>query len=321
MEAGIRVLEELSGEEYASGEAISRKLGISRSAVWKHIVKLRERGYDIEASPRRGYRLKSRPDKLLPSELAPLLGTRLIGRTIIHREETASTADLARQLIGRGAAEGTVVIAERQTAARGRMGRAWRTTPGKAIALSVILYPTFPPAEAPLLSLGVGLAAARAVENAAGVRPQLKWPNDVYLNGRKLGGILVEMAGELDRVRWTVASIGLNVNNSFAGTELAGRATSLRAELGGKVSRRLAAAALISELDRVYTVLRQDGFSWLPAAFAEYDMLAGRQVEVSVPGSAIRGVAGGIDELGRLLVKDSGGCQRTLFSGEATLSR
>ncbi|MHB8168239.1 MAG: biotin--[acetyl-CoA-carboxylase] ligase [Thermoleophilia bacterium] len=321
MDAEARVLAELSREGYASGEAISRKLNISRSAVWKHVVKLRERGYAVEASPRRGYRLASRPDKLLPAELAPLLDTAVIGRQIVHREEVASTADLARQLIERGAAEGTVVFAERQTAARGRMGRAWQTPAGQAIALSAILYPPFSPAQAPLLSLAVGLAAARAVESVTGERPLLKWPNDVYLNGRKLGGVLVEMAAELDRIRWAVASIGMNVNNSFKGTGLAGKATSLSLELGRKVSRRDLAAALLNQLDRVYGALLGEGFAWLPDAFAGLDQLRGKKVKVTLSGGEVTGIAGGVDELGRLQVKDAQGRTQAIFSGEATLSR
>ena len=198
MNVETRVLAELSEDRYSSGQAISRKLNMTRSAVWKHIVKLRERGYIIEASPRHGYRLAGRPDKLLPAEIKPLLKTEVIGGRIIHLEETTSTADEARRLIGEKAPEGTVIIAEGQSSGRGRMGREWKTPPGQAIALSVVLYPSISPTLVPLLSLATGNAVRNAVENVTGgeAKPVVKWPNDVYLNGKKLAGILVEMSAD-----------------------------------------------------------------------------------------------------------------------------
>ena len=322
MNVESRVLNELSEERYSSGEVISRKLHITRSAVWKHIVKLRARGYRIEASPRRGYRLSSRPDKLLPAEIKPLLNTGIIGSCIFHEDVTGSTIEVARRLIDKGATEGTTVIAEEQTAARGRLGRLWETPAGQAIAMSVILYPPFAPAQAPLLSLATGLAAARAVESVCGVRPQLKWPNDIYLGGRKIGGILVEMAAELDRVRWVIDSIGINVNNMFRKASLAARATSLKEQLGRKVSRLELTAALISELDTMYRRAREEGFAATAAEFEQLDMLQGHEIEVSIPGGGgqVTGKAVGIDNNGRLLVDPGGNDVQALFSGEATLS-
>lgn len=322
MNVESRVLNELSEERYSSGEAISRKLNMTRSAVWKHIVKLRERGYRIEASPRRGYRLCGRPDKLLSAEIKPLLNTEIIGSRIIHEDVTGSTIEVARRLIDKGAPEGTTVIAEEQTAARGRLGRLWETPAGQAIAMSVILYPPFAPTQAPLLSLATGLAAARAVASVCGVKPELKWPNDIYLGGRKIGGILVEMAAELDRVQWVIDSIGINVNNMFREASLAGRATSLKEQLGRKVSRLELTAALISELDTMYRMAREEGFAAVASEFEQLDMLQGREVEVSIPGSGgkVTGKAVGIDSSGRLLVESRGNEVQALFSGEASLS-
>ncbi|MEK6536178.1 MAG: biotin--[acetyl-CoA-carboxylase] ligase [Actinomycetota bacterium] len=323
MRVEARVLAELSEEGYSSGQAISEKLHITRSAVWKHIVKLRERGYVIEASPRHGYRLAARPDKLLPGEITPLLKTRVIGSRIVHLEETGSTADDARRLIDDGAGEGTVVLAESQTSGRGRLGREWRTSPGQAIALSVVLYPDLPPTQVPLLSLATGLAARNAVAAVVGEAPApvLKWPNDIYLNGRKLGGVLVEMAAELDHVKWVIASIGLNVNNSFEGTDLSGTATSLATELGRKVSRRDLAVALLGELDSVYDKARTPpGRTDIRHEFEQLDLLRGHRVEVVTPGGTVSGVATGIDAEGRLLVRRPDGEVEALFSGEASLT-
>lgn len=325
-----KVLAELSEETYSSGQVISEKLLITRSAVWKHIVRLRERGYVIEALPRHGYRLAARPDKLLPAEIRPLLKTRVIGSTIVHLEETGSTADDVRRLIDDGTGEGTVVLAESQTAGRGRLGREWRTPPGQAIALSVVLYPDLPPIQVPLLSLATGLAARNAVAAAmevactpASAAPgtALKWPNDIYLNGRKVGGVLVEMAAELDHVRWVIASIGLNVNNSFEGTDLSSKATSLATELGGKVSRRDLVVALLGELDTVYDRARKpSGLAEIRNEFEQLDLLQGHRVEVATPGGTVSGVATGIDVEGRLLVRRPDGEVVALFSGEASLA-
>lgn len=323
MNVESKVLAELSEDCYSSGQVISEKLNITRSAVWKHIVKLRERGYVIEAIPRHGYRLAGRPDKLLPAEIIPLLKTKVVGSQIIHLDETASTADEARHLIDKGIPEGAVVVAENQTAGRGRLGRAWKTPPGQAIALSVALYPSLSPTQVPLLSLATGLAVRWAVESIIGSNPDLvlKWPNDVYLNGKKLAGVLVETAAELDQVKWAIDSIGLNVNNSFQGTSLAETATSLATELGRKVSRRDLLVALLQELDIVYArVQAPDGLTAIRRDFEKYDLLQGRQVAVATPGGKVCGVAAGIDGEGRLLVRGPGNKTTALFSGEATLS-
>lgn len=317
-----KILSELSRDRYSSGEAIGEKLHITRSAVWKHIVKLRERGYQIDATPRHGYRLVGRPDKLLPAELTPLLKTKFVGRRIVHLDETSSTADVARQLVGEQAPEGTVVISETQSEARGRLGRPWQTPAGEAIAVSIIFYPSLAPTQVPLLSLATALAVKRAVESVTSARPELKWPNDIYLNGRKLAGVLVEMSAELDRVKWMIDSIGLNVNNSFQGSELEGVATSLADELGRKVSRRELAAALLNQLERVYREAQTaDGLMVVGRAFEKQDLLQGNHVEVKIPGGVVSGQVEGIDGEGRLLVRDRDGLQHALFSGEATLAR
>lgn len=320
MNVESRVLAELSEERFNSGEAISARLNISRAAVWKHVARLRERGYNIEAYPRLGYRLRRRPDKLIAAELEPRLDTKVMGSRIVHHEEVTSTADVARKLIDKRAPEGTVVLAERQTAGRGRMGRSWETPAGTAIALSVVLYPPFPPSKMPLLSLATGVAAARAVESVCGSGVDLKWPNDIYMGGKKLGGVLVEMAGELDRVKWAIDSVGLNVNCDFSGGALEETATSLGRELGRSVSRLDTAAALINELDRVYAGVIASGFASVKREFGKRDLLGGLQVEVKIAGGTVAGVAAGIDDSGCLLVRDNNGATHHLSGGEATLS-
>lgn len=320
MSVEARILSEISEEHYSSGEDISRKLNISRSAVWKHIVKLRQQGYEIEAAPRHGYRLVRRPDKLLPVEIIPQLKTEKVGGRLVYLEETGSTADEARELIGRGTLEGTVVIAEKQLSGRGRMGRQWLTPPGEAIAISVVLYSGIAPTQAPLLSLSTAVAAARAVSAVTGIEPQLKWPNDIYYGGRKLGGVLVEMSAELDRIKWIIDSIGLNVNNRFSGTPLEGKATSIYEATGARVSRTSLLVALLQELDRVWSqAVSGGGLEPYRVEFERLDMLQGKTVSVKTTDGAISGTAAGINTDGRLLLRGSDDNITELFSGEASI--
>lgn len=317
-----RILAELSEFEYSSGEKISEKLNITRSAVWKHIRKLREYGYDIKASPRNGYMLSSRPDKLLASELQNRVRTAVIGSSVKDYETIGSTADAARELAIRGVPDGMVITAERQTAGRGRMERTWITPPGTAIALSVILYPEFTPPQVPLLGLATSLAVRQAVTTVTGLEPALKWPNDIFLGSKKIAGVLVEMAAEIDRVRWVVVSTGINVNNSLKGTPLERTATSLREASGKKVSRLELAVAYLAALDGYYASgLSGKAAETIRADFEAADMLQGKPVYVRTPSGAVSGRAAGIDRDGRLLVEGADGVVQSLFSGEATLAK
>lgn len=315
------ILAEISGGGFRSGEEISSKLGITRSAVWKHIAKLRQCGYMIEARPHEGYKLVSKPDKLLPVEITPRLETRTVGRRIVHFDSVDSTTRAARDLIDAGAAEGTVVIAESQTAGRGRLGKNWITRSGSAIAISVILYPDLPPSGMSVLSLATATAAARAIRKTTGIEPNLKWPNDIYFRGGKLGGVLVEISAELDRVRWVIDSIGINVNDDFRGTELEGEAISLREATGERVQRLDLLLALLGELDRLWKVMGDDrSMDRYRDEFEALDMLQGCEVSISMPGGSITGRAEGIDREGRLVVRSADGSISSVFSGEATLA-
>lgn len=323
-----KILNELNRGKYVSGEAVSARLGLTRSAVWKNIGALRRQGFVIEASTRRGYRLVDTPDKLLPALLQPLLKGAPIAGPVIHFQKTGSTAGEARLLVEAGSPEGTIVAAEAQTKGRGRMGRKWITPAGDAIALSVILYPSISPSQAPLLGLATALAARQAVssvvEKETGVAAaiDLKWPNDIYLAGRKVGGVLVEMSAELDRVRWVIDSIGLNVNNDFAGWPLEKEATSLSSFWDRRFGRLELAAAVLKELGRAYARIRNGrGLAAVAREFEKHDLLKGRRVAVSAPEGAVEGTVAGVDSEGRLLLRLPGGGVRALFSGEVSVRR
>jgi BirA family biotin operon repressor/biotin-[acetyl-CoA-carboxylase] ligase len=309
-----------AGESFVSGEAISDKLGLSRAAVWKHVEALRGQGYRIEAVPARGYRLAEVPDRLGPLELRPLLNTHDIGRDIYWYEELGSTSDRAKELADDGAEHGAVVIAESQTAGRGRRGRVWASPPRRNLTFSVVLRPDLPPARAPELTLVASIAVCEALRQA-GVDAGIKWPNDVLVGGRKIAGILTELAAEPDRVHWVVLGVGVNVNaraEDFP-PELREHATSLFLERG-PAPRALFAAACLTALEEWLDRHAEEGFAAIRAAWRERNVTLGRQVLVRADGRDVEGVAVDLDEQGALLVRDGAGLQRIL-SGDVTLLR
>ena len=310
-----------AGDEFVSGEAISDKLGLTRAAVWKHVESLRSHGYRIDAIPARGYRLAEVPDRLTPLELRPLLNTHDVGQTLHWFEELGSTNDRARELAEEGAEHGEVVIAEAQTAGRGRRGRAWLSPPRKNLYFSIVLRPELPPARAPELTLVASVAICEALRQA-GVAAGIKWPNDLLASGRKIGGILTELAAEPDRVSWAVLGVGLNVNarpEDFP-EAMRAEATSVLIERGQPAPRALLAAACFTAVEDWVDRHAEEGFGPVREAWRERSVTLGREVAVTVEGREIRGTAEDIDETGALLVRGRAGVER-IVSGDVTLLR
>ena len=212
METVDRILTMLRREPVVSGAALSSALGVSRAAVWKHVEALRADGYRIEARRARGYTLTGNPDRLLPAEITQHLTTTRFGRRLETFETIDSTNIRAGQLAREGAPEGTLVVAERQTHGRGRLGRSWVSPARVNLYASFVLRPQLAPADAPQLALAAAVAVARALAPLAPGRVAIKWPNDCLLDGRKVAGILTEMDAEVDRVRAVVLGIGVNLN-------------------------------------------------------------------------------------------------------------
>src|SRR5512144_2853932 len=302
-----------AGDEFVSGEAISDKLGLSRAAVWKHVNALRAQGYRIDALPARGYRLVEIPDRLGELELRPLLNTHDIGEGLHWFEEVGSTNDVAKKLADEGAAHGEVVVAESQTAGRGRRGRAWASPPGRNLYLSVVLRPDLPPSRAAELTLLASVAVCQAVRQA-GVSAGIKWPNDLVCGGRKLAGILTELAADPDRVQWVVVGIGVNVNlrADDLPDDLRPIATSLAIERGAPVPRTLFAAAVLSALEEWLDLHAEEGFAPVRAAWKEMSDTLGREVRVRSSAVDLEGLAEDVDEGGALLVRTSAGLERVL---------
>jgi BirA family transcriptional regulator, biotin operon repressor / biotin---[acetyl-CoA-carboxylase] ligase len=302
-----------AGDEFISGEAISDKLGLTRAAVWKHVEALRGRGYRIDAVPARGYRLSAVPDRLTALELRPLLNTHDVGQILHHFDSIGSTNDRARALAEDGAEHGEVVVAEAQTGGRGRRGRAWSSPPGRNVYFSVILRPDLPPARAPELTLLASVAVCDALRQA-GVQAGIKWPNDLLAGGRKIAGILTELASEPDRVSWVVIGIGVNVNAAEEDfpEELRPIATSMRIERGTPAPRALFLAACLTSLEGWLDRHGEEGFEPVRQAWRERSDTLGREVTVKAEGHDVVGLAEDVDAIGALLVRTAAGVERIL---------
>ena len=307
---------------FVSGEAMSAKLGISRNAVHKHVKSLRARGYQILGVSRRGYRLEDEPCRLSMGHITDRTEKSAFGRSFRYFDEIESTNVETKALANSGAPEGTVVIAECQTAGRGRLGRRWVSPAGKGLLFSVLLRPTLPMEEAHLLTLVAAAAAATAIEALSGAAVKIKWPNDLFIGDRKVGGILMEVSGEQDEVEWVVVGIGVNVNTEYSELPVALRrtATSLKMVTGHEVDRSDLLASLLLALESHYADAASGGFERALSAFRERDYLISRSVSVQTREGPVVGEASGIDERGALLVQLPQRRIRRFHSGDVSLN-
>jgi len=299
-----------------SGTKIAQEIHSSRSEVWRLIQQLRGLGVDVAGHPATGYQLRSVPDLLLPEILRPLLRGTIFGQHLHHFYKMGSTNMAAMAAAAEGAPEGSVFLAEEQTAGRGRGSNSWQSPRSTGIYCSTVLRPTQPPSEVLVLSLAAGLAVRAAIQQVdSRVQADLKWPNDVLIGGQKVCGILTEMNAEATRVRYIVVGIGINVNQASFPTDLA--ATSLRLATGSEWSRVELAAALLKSLDREYRQLTgdADARSSILRRFAENSSwVNGKAVRIEENGSSFEGTTEGLDERGFLLVRTPSGV-KTVLSG------
>jgi len=307
--------------DFVSGEAMSDVLGISRNAVHKHVKSLRKRGYRIVGVSRRGYRLEDEPSRLSMGHVTARTEKTMFGHSFRYHDEIESTNAEAKTLALRGAPEGTVVVAEAQTAGRGRLGRRWTSPAGKGLLFSVVLRPPLPMSEAHLLTLVAAAAAAEAIEKHVAATVAIKWPNDLFIGDRKVGGILMEVAGEQDEVDWVVLGVGLNVNTEFSELPVALRrsATSLKMVSGETVDRSEVLAGLLLSLESHYKAAARGGFGRALSAFRERDYLLARTISVETRQGPVVGAAAGIDDRGALLVELPERRIRSFHAGEVTL--
>jgi len=300
-----------------SGTKIAEEIGTGRSEVWRLVQQLRDLGVDIAGHPSTGYSLKSMPDLLLPDMLAPQLQGTIFGKHIHHYYKIGSTNTVAMEAASADAPEGSVFLAEQQTAGRGRGANQWHSARSVGIYCSVLLRPALPPSDVLVLTLAAGLAVHSAIQEIdSRVVPDLKWPNDVLIGGKKVCGILTEMNAEVTRVRYVVVGIGLNVNQSSFPADLEAIATSLRLATGTEWSRVELSVALLKSLDREYRNLLEDpdaAASILRRFQERSSSVRGQRVEV-VENPELEGVTEGLDSRGFLQVRTAQGL-RTVLSG------
>jgi BirA family biotin operon repressor/biotin-[acetyl-CoA-carboxylase] ligase len=303
---------------------LSHKLGVSRAAVWARIEDLRAIGYEIEASPHQGYRLLLTPDVLHADDLLARLGKRkVIGRDIRVFQETTSTNDIVEKLARDGVKEGVVVFAESQTKGRGRLGRKWVSPAKKGLWFSVLLRPRLRPQETTQLTVTSAVAVRRAIAVHTHLNPAIKWPNDIVLEDRKVAGILTELSAELDRVKYVILGIGVDVNQSPGDfpPDLRRAATSLAAELAQTVSRAELAVAILRELDEEYARLSAGGFPAIADEWETHCGTLGVEVLIRTGNRQIRGRAESLGEDGALLVRTEHGHLERVVGGDVSLEK
>ncbi|WP_084786842.1 biotin--[acetyl-CoA-carboxylase] ligase [Bacillus tuaregi] len=311
-----------SGDEFLSGQYLAELIGCTRTAVWKHIEELRKEGFELEAVRRKGYRIVKVPEKITANEVRLGLLTKRLGQNIHYEEKIDSTQKMALQLSLDGASEGTVVIAEEQTAGRGRMARTWFSPKYTGVWMSVILRPQLLPHKAPQLTLVTAVAVVQAIEELASIKPQIKWPNDILLNGKKITGILTELQAESDRINSVIIGIGMNVNQEqeMYPEELRSIATSLRIETGKSINRAELIRLVLAKLEYLYDLYLQEGFEPIKILWESYAISIGKMITARMVQGDLYGKALGITDDGALMLEDETGKVHLVYSADIELS-
>jgi BirA family transcriptional regulator, biotin operon repressor / biotin---[acetyl-CoA-carboxylase] ligase len=300
-----------------SGQKIAKEMGVARSSVWAWTQKLRALGVRVKGNPGAGYRIERVPDVLCPTLLRRQLRRSAFGKRVHHLFKAGSTNAIAFELGQAGEPHGTLVVAEEQTAGRGRAGRSWHSERTSGVYMSLLLRPALSPMHAPLLTLLTGLALRDTVLEETGVTPDLRWPNDLLLGGKKCGGILTEMHAEPDRVHFVVVGIGVNVNHSSLPPEIAGIATSLSIATGKTYSRLQLVVRLLRKLESYYNLFLAEGPAPIVMRFSDVSSFArGKRVRISTPSGSYTAVTEGLEPHGLLRVRRDDGRLDTVISGD-----
>jgi len=306
---------------YVSGQSLSEKLNVSRTSIWKYINALKEEGYIIESTSKKGYRLISSPDILTYDEIRPFLDTRLIGREMFHYETLDSTNDKAKELASKPGLDGAVVISEEQTTGKGRMGRHWTSPKHKGIWMSIILKPDLEPAVVPRIT-HISAASVVSALKELGIDALVKWPNDIILNNKKICGILTEMSGEINKIAYIVVGIGINANLSKEDipSEISEKASSLFVETGSEADRKLIAAKVLNKFEVLYNnFLNTGSIEDSIKICRESSILIGRDVRIIHRQKETKAHAMDINSKGELIVKFEDGHIEPVISGEVSV--
>lgn len=306
---------------FVSGQEIADYVCCSRTAVWKHIEELRNEGYVLEAIRNKGYRIISAPGNVTRNEIQIGLQTIAFGQNIHYEESVDSTQKIAKRLANEDATEGTIVIAEEQTLGKGRLSRNWHSPKFTGIWMSLILRPNIPFHDAPQLTLLAAVAVAQAIEDVTDLTPEIKWPNDLLIKGKKVTGILTELQAESDRIHSVIIGIGVNVNQKLSDfpEELQGTATSLFIESGKNISRSALIQQILCNMEKLYHTYLQHGFGPVKLLWESYAISLGKELKATTVNETIIGKALGITDSGVLLLEDEIGKVHHIYSADVTI--
>ncbi|MBR1368358.1 biotin--acetyl-CoA-carboxylase ligase [Methanocalculus chunghsingensis] len=311
----LKILDRESGK--ISGEKISEELGISRSAVWKHIEELRDLGYEIEATQKEGYHVTKRTTRLLPYEIKRHLRTKKIGSEIHYVTTTPSTIWLGKQMIREienDISEGLVILAEEQTGGLGRLGRSW-ASPAGGIWTTIVLKPSIPIQKAFMIMIAASVAVSRAIRKEYDIGALIKWPNDIFIGDKKVGGMHLELSAEADVIHYCLLSLGIDVNVSVEELMpvLNREVTSISEELGYEVDRTKFLARVLTEFERRYTLVERNEYDALLREWKSLSCTLERRVEIRTLKKTFEGEAIDIDDHGALIIrKDNGKIERVI---------
>jgi BirA family transcriptional regulator, biotin operon repressor / biotin---[acetyl-CoA-carboxylase] ligase len=307
-----------AGEAFLSGQHLAELIGCSRTAVWKHIEELRKDGFELEAVRNKGYRILKTPEKITADEIRLGLTTHFIGRNIHYEETVESTQRIAHHFASENVPEGTVIVAEEQLSGRGRMDRKWHSPKYTGIWMSLVIRPNIPLSNAPQLTLLTAVAIVQAIEETTDLLPEIKWPNDILINGKKVTGILTELQAEADRIHSIIIGIGLNVNQAVEDfpLELRETASSLFIESGEKVSRSEVIRSIFKNFEKLYTVYLDQGFLPIKLLWEGYASSIGKYIRARTITTTIEGKALGITDDGVLKVEDQTGSIHHIYSAD-----
>lgn len=298
-----------AGDEYLSGQYLADIVGCSRTAIWKHIEELRKEGFVLEAVKKKGYKIIKVPEKVTADEIGFGLKTDFVGREIHYKEKVDSTQKIAQRLVAEGVSEGAVVVAEEQTLGRGRLDRKWYSPKYTGVWMSIILRPKIPLQKAPQLTLVTAVAVVQAIEELTGLYPQIKWPNDILINGKKMTGILTELQADSDRINAVIIGIGINVNQKKEDFPegIVDIATSLAIETGKTISRAALMQTVFSRLEKLYLTYLDRGFYPIRLLWESYALSIGKDIIARTVTGDIVGKALGITDDGVLKIEKNDG--------------
>lgn len=318
----LKRLFEANGQP-VSGQEIADEFGISRTAIWKYVKDLEKGGYEIGTVHKKGYYLIAAPDRVNTANVQRYLVTKMYGQRIDYFKTCISTQVIAHELAQSGVPNGTVIISEEQTAGKGRLSRPWISTARKGIWMSVISRPELTPQQAPQMTLVAAVAVTRAIEEVVGIQAQIKWPNDIFVGGKKVAGILTELQADPDRIKAIILGIGINVNQNEVDfpEELMPIATSLKKELGKSVNRAELIAKTLQFLEQYTNLYETHGFNPIKLLWEGYSNMVGQRIRAAMVNETIEGIALGISSEGTLELQLDDGTVRGIYSADIDIQK